>query len=244
MGRKKRTDSSGVVYLVTFPNGKHYVGVTTTSFEERKRSHLSHRNTSKYAVHHALQKYLGKEVWEVIDSADTREELEQKEKNYIKEYRSHISENGYNLTRGGDGVSGYDYSPEQKLENSKIKKAFFSDEENRAELSRKIKAVHEDNPHLAREHSEFQKRRFEDEEERKKVADGMRAFLSDDEALRVHSIQRGAKEFSVYEKEGAFVGSWLTLSQCARDLDLNPGHISHCLKGKRKSHKGFVFIYR
>lgn len=31
--------------------------------------------------------------------------------------------------------------------------------------------------------------------------------------------------------------------ECARQLGLDPGHINHCLTGKRKSHKGHHFEY-
>ena len=75
MGRKKRTDTKGVVYLISFPNGKYYVGITTTSFEERKRSHISHRNTSNLAVHQALKTFFGQETWKVIAKGDSWEEL-------------------------------------------------------------------------------------------------------------------------------------------------------------------------
>ena len=33
------TDARGTVYLLVFPNGKRYVGVTTSSFEDRMESH-------------------------------------------------------------------------------------------------------------------------------------------------------------------------------------------------------------
>jgi len=42
MARKKRTDTKGVVYLISFPNRKYYVGMTTTSFEERKQLYMLH----------------------------------------------------------------------------------------------------------------------------------------------------------------------------------------------------------
>lgn len=244
MGRKKREDSKGIVYLITFPNGKRYVGITTTSFAERKQSHISHRNTSNLAVHNALEKYFGEEIWEVIDTADDWSELAEKEIDYIKKFESHISEMGYNLTRGGDGTNGYEHTEEQRRKNSEAKISYFSDDENKAKLSEKIRQVHQRNPSLAERHSTFMNERFKNPEERKKVSKGMETYLSNEESLRKHSIQRGAREFLVHKKEGEFVGCWLTISECARDLGLSKGHISHCLHGKRKSHKGYVFVYK
>lgn len=244
MGRKKRTDTSGVVYLISFPNGKKYVGITSTSFEERKASHISHMNTSTLAVHQALKRFKGKEEWQVIGEAINWEELTALEVKMIEKHQSHISKNGYNLTLGGDGTVGYEHTEEQKEKNRKAKTEYFSDEKNRERTSKATTLAHQKNPSLASAHSEFQKQKFTDPKERVKIAEGMREFLSDQENLRIHSIQRGAKPFLVHTLSGDFVGEWLSQNSCARELGLSVGHINHCLHGKRKSHKGYKFQYK
>ena len=241
MGRKKRTHSGGVVYLISFPNGKKYIGITSTSFEERKQGHLSHMNTSKLPVSNALRKYGEQVIWEVIDKADNWNELCHLEKSYIIKYDS--LNNGYNLTAGGDGTVGYEHSEENNIKNSQRRKKFFKNPANRLNQSIASKKAHQKNPEQALNHSKTMSQKFEDPNQRKKVADGMRKFLSNEEALKIHSIQRGAKYFLVH-KDDIFIGEWLSQNQCARDLNLSVSHINRCLHNKRKSHKGYIFKYK
>lgn len=244
MGRKKNENFSGVVYLITFPNGKKYVGITSTSFEERKRSHISHRNVSNLPVHNALNRYFGKEVWSIIATAGSWEELTSLEIQMIERHKSHISKSGYNLTLGGDGAYGYKHTDEQKERNRNSKKQYFSKPENRIKQSKANKEAHNQNPDQALEHSNFMKNRFQNPEERNKASVGMKKYLSDNENLEKHAIERGAKPFIVRTKDGTYVGEWLSQSECARNLDLSVSHINKCLYNKRKSHKGYIFNFK
>lgn len=51
---------------------------------------------------------------EIIDFADTYDELKEKEKYWIKQYNSTDRTIGYNLTEGGDGTFGKKHSEETK----------------------------------------------------------------------------------------------------------------------------------
>lgn len=243
MGRPERSNTKGVVYLIEFPNGKKYVGITTTSFEERKKSHLSHRNTSQLPVHQALKKFFGSESWQVIAEAESWSELANIEVQMIEFHQSHTSKNGYNLTLGGDGTVGYTHTQEQRKKNSNAKIDYFSKSQNRIKQSKASIIAHYKNPEQAKKHAIFQRKKFENENERKKIADGMRNFLSDEENLINHSITRGAKVFLVRTIDGDNVGEWLTQHQCSRDLNLQVSKINNCLHGKRKSHGGYTFHY-
>lgn len=50
----------------------------------------------------------------------------------------------------------------------------------------------------------------------------------------------GATEFYVY-KNGKLIGSWINQAECCRDLNLLKSKVCQCLKGTRKSHKGYIF---
>jgi len=53
------------------------------------------------------------------------------------------------------------------------------------------------------------------------------------------------KEFLMIEKStGKLVSEFLIIMDCANKFWLCDSAISRCLKGKRKSHKGYVFIYK
>lgn len=244
MPRKERINTAGVVYLISFPNKKNYVGITTTSFEERKKNHLSHANTSNLAVHNAISKYGKKVNWKVIDEADNWSDLIKLEVKYIKKFDSYIDNNGYNLTKGGDGTTGYKHSEEENLRNSRRKTQYFKNPKNRKKQSKANTIAHYKNPNLAKNHSEFQTKRFKDESERDKVAEGMRKYLSKKENLERHSRVRGGKEFYVLDLDDNIVAEYLIQAECAREMKLQTSKISNCLKGKRKTHGGFKFKYK
>ena len=90
-----------IVYLITNKvNGKQYVGQTIRSLEERWKDHCRVRDENYF--HRAIRKY-GPENFslEIIDTAETDEELDEKEIFWIKELNT-LFPNGYNLKEGGD----------------------------------------------------------------------------------------------------------------------------------------------
>ena len=244
MPRKERTNSEGVVYLIKFPNKKYYVGITTTSFEERKTNHLSHANTSNLPVHNAILKYGKKVKWEVIDQADNWDDLTDLEIRYIKEYNSYIDDNGYNLTNGGDGTVGYKHTEENNQKNSKRRTKYFEDPLNKVKQSEANKLAHTNNPQQAKNHSKFWKDKYKDSNEREKRATEMKNYLSVKENLEKHSRARGGKEFYVLDLDDNIVAEYLIQAECAREMKLQPSKINNCLKGKRKTHGGFKFKYK
>jgi group I intron endonuclease len=98
-----------IIYLFSFPNGKHYVGRTKNSFEQRCTEHKSRVGKTQHPLYYAFEKYGWDNVNKrVIDFAETHEELVLKELTHINKYNSLF--NGYNLTInteiGGDNWEG------------------------------------------------------------------------------------------------------------------------------------------
>jgi len=83
-------------------NEKIYIGQTKFNVQYRILEHLRYDGNTYF--NKALKKY-GIEVFDIsiIDTAETKEELDEKEKYWIKFYNCKAP-NGYNLTDGGDGV--------------------------------------------------------------------------------------------------------------------------------------------
>jgi group I intron endonuclease len=97
-------------------SGKIYIGQTIKSLEERKLSHIIASKKGKSKFYKALQSYGFENFdWSIIDTANTKEELDEKEKYYIVEYNS--IKNGYNMVDGGTG--GYN---EHAVAANKLKK--------------------------------------------------------------------------------------------------------------------------
>lgn len=123
----------GILYKITFPNGKAYIGVTTESLARRLRRHIGYaRANRQYALSCAIRKYgEGSLRAEVIGEADTWDALLILERDAIRDHKT-LAPDGYNMTGGGEGafrvspseekrrkisaaLSGRKLSPEHKL---------------------------------------------------------------------------------------------------------------------------------
>lgn len=107
----------GVIYKITnSQNGMIYIGQTKMQVRDRWRLHCS-KNSTCSLLHKAIEEY-GKEAFkiEVIDSGESREELNQKEKYWIEKEQS-ISPNGYNLDKGGYFIEYTDEAKKRMSEN-------------------------------------------------------------------------------------------------------------------------------
>jgi group I intron endonuclease len=105
------------VYKITNKvNNKVYIGITSKGISARWKEHIySAEHDCPFKLHRAIRKY-GKENFsvELIDFANSWEELTKKEQQYISEYNSLQDEFGYNMTEGGDGTFGKVVSEETK----------------------------------------------------------------------------------------------------------------------------------
>jgi len=124
----------GFIYKIQFPNKKHYIGITTTSLEQRTKEHKqSAKSSDTKCLYKALRKYDMIDTFELveIDTADTLEELYEKEISYVQMYNSHyIDGDGYNMTYGGDGNHGYVFTEEDKQKISEAQKKRFENRRN------------------------------------------------------------------------------------------------------------------
>lgn len=108
---------SNEVYKITNKvTNKVYIGITNQGSGARYRHHwYESRIGEPSPIHRSMAKY-GEENFtlEIIDFADTYDELKEKEKYWIKQYNSIDRTIGYNLTEGGDGTFGRKHSEETK----------------------------------------------------------------------------------------------------------------------------------
>jgi group I intron endonuclease len=98
-----------IIYkVVCLETNKIYIGKTIKTLNVRKLNHLHLAKTGKGGVfHRAIRKY-GEDafIWEVLDTVMFSDLLLDLEKFYIAKYNCMVP-NGYNMTTGGDGASGY-----------------------------------------------------------------------------------------------------------------------------------------
>ena len=74
-----------LVYKVTFPNNKIYIGITSKGLEFRKTKHFAElKKGTNYKFHNALKKYPNMEIWEEFCHAFSWEDAKELEKYFIK----------------------------------------------------------------------------------------------------------------------------------------------------------------
>lgn len=98
--------ANGVIYLIEHqPTGRQYVGLTIVSEEKRWRQHVEQAQAghikSLDSLHAAIRTY-GQEEFtiSVIDQGTTKQDLERKERHWIKALGTMVP-NGFNISAGG-----------------------------------------------------------------------------------------------------------------------------------------------
>lgn len=95
-----------IVYIYTFPNGKKYVGQTINSLEKRANRGEGYRSSP--AVYNAIRKYGWDNIKIETFPCESKQQMDELEKKYIKLFHTNDNKYGYNLTIGGEGVIQYD----------------------------------------------------------------------------------------------------------------------------------------
>jgi group I intron endonuclease len=247
--------SCGSIYKIVFPNGKHYIGLTTTSLEKRTKQHKNAANRGNaYLVCKAIRKYGMVDTLELleVDTADTIEELCEKEIKYITEYDSYYRNGkGYNMTYGGEGTNGHVCTEEVKQKISKSLSGHVCTEKSKQKMS-KAASKRFENPDAKKEHGKRIKQYYkENPDAKEKMSKITKKYYKDNPDARSKFLDgRGKnKPFDVFTKDGLFINTFTYQFEAKEYLQTEYNisfsfQIGQVLIGKRKSSKGFVFKYK
>lgn len=211
------------IYLRTnLINGKQYVG-QTIDFEERERDWKYAKRYSGGIIDKARAKY-GVENFEtkVLNECNTIEELDQLEMYYIKELNTKTP-NGYNLTDGGEGQSGFHHS-----------------EESRRKMSRSQMGVRKGIPR-----TEDVKKKISETMKGRKVSSGMTGHKHSEESKKKMSVNRkgipSSHKTTVYQyKNGELVAVYSSITEAAKSTGYGLSSIAYAVNGnlnKEGNHK-------
>jgi hypothetical protein len=240
----------GYIYKIEFPNGKHYIGITTKSLKERRKGHKNALNNDKsLCLYKAIKKYDMTDTFELveIDTSDSLEELCEKEIRYIIEYNSYyINGNGYNMTYGGEGTNGYvptehqkrihsekmkkyyEETPEAREQNSeRIKNYYQEHPEAKEEMSEIKKEYYKQNPEKGKEHSERMKKNFENPEAIEKNREAQKKYIEE----HPESKERMREQIIQYFKDPE---ARKRHSEIKKKHFENPEVKENCSKGQKK----------
>jgi len=140
--------------LYESPSKKRYIGKTTRK-DIRHEEHGYADGGSPY-FHNAIRRHgwenFSYEILEEFDDDVTDEFTSDRETYWIDVYDSNNPAFGYNLTKGGEGVTGYKHTAATKAKMSRARKGHIVSAATRAKLSK---------PVLATEKKTGKKREFE-----------------------------------------------------------------------------------
>lgn len=174
-------------------NNKEYIGLTTRTLEQRWKQHIYESNKKdswewNTPLGNAIKKY-GKNAFEifVLEECSSETEMKQKEIQLIKERKSLASENGYNLSFGGDGRMGYKLSEEtkRKIGEGNKGKTYTAESLEKMSVAAKKRSVGKPSPMDGKKHTEESKQKIvsfltgrkQSEETKRKKSESMKAFF-------------------------------------------------------------------
>ena len=213
----------GYVYKFTSPSNKVYIGITN----DIRRRYAEHKRLSKQIINRkfyiALRKYGFENFsFEVLEKYDvkTKEELydvlNEREMYYIEKYDSF--NNGYNLTKGGDGTRGL----EGELNPFYHK---HHTEESKAKMSKAHKG------------------KVLSEDHKRKIAESTRITLNNlppEKKTRMSHPQLEKRKQVICLETQIIYNS---LTECSDKLEIGISEISAVCKGKRITAKGLTFRF-
>jgi hypothetical protein len=194
----------GFIYKIQFPNGKNYIGLTTTSLEQRRQEHkYCAKRGETQCLYNALRKYDMVDTFKLIeiDTAETLEELCEMEIRCIDEYNSYyMNGKGYNMTFGGEGGNGYIFTEEDKQKHSEGRKKYYEQHpEARQQASETTKKQFE-TPGAKEKMSEIKKKYYETHPEAgKEHGEKMKKYYEEHPEARQQASETTKKQFETLE---------------------------------------------
>jgi len=199
-----------IIYLVRLFGLAKYTGCTTQGIEKRWKDHCNEakRSNGGFVLHNAIRKYgiANFTISEIYRSADIEHTLNVKEKEFIVEHKTHVSQGGYNLTMGGEGTIGL--SEETKRKISESLKGHVHSIETRRKMSDSQKG-HKNG--VGRVHFEATKRKMS--------ASGMGRVCSDETRQKLSLAQKGkvASDETRRKMSAAKMGNRCSVGHIASD---------------------------
>lgn len=218
--KMKQEYNNYLVYrAVNLITNESYVGSTTHSLESRIKDHLQKANNgSGHTFQEAIGTY-GPEAftWEEIDTANSLNELAEKEKEYIFKYNS--KEEGYNSDVGG----GFKKSVYQYDLDGKLVAEYNSLENAASAINASKKSI--SNTCLGKN----------------KSCKGY--FWSYQLYLNFKLLDERKKEVMQFSLTGELIARYKSVAEASEKSGLSKSCISRVCRGERKTSGGFIWKY-
>lgn len=203
-----------IIYkIANLINGKVYIGQTVRTLEVRTEEHKRH---NRILIDKAIQKYgFDNFVVEVIDSATSIDELNQKERYWIAFFNC-LAPIGYNQCMGGDNTVGFHHRQESKQKMS---------------IARGKMYIGENNPFYGCKHTETAKTKMS------VLRKGM-GHLTPEQVKKLRESHRTCKVKNIETGE-----IFASIKEAAEKHKIESTHITRVCKRKRKTAGGYHWEY-
>ena len=220
-----------------FPGAVRYVGRTGETLKRRRTRHLSQRKESNcYRANWISSVCNNKKelLINLVENGLTLEESKEREKHYIKLFKS-FSARLTNGTEGGDGGEGHKHTEEHRRYMSRVMKGKIRSKEHCKNISKSLIGRK-----LSEEHKETLRKSTE-----KAIKEG-RIPKNYHKKLMRSSVEACRKTVIQYDLEGNFIKEWYSASEAGRALGTGGNAICGVCntKNNRKTHRGFMWKYK
>ena len=233
------------IYMYTFPNNKRYIGKTKRTMAQRKGNSETWEGYERCTLlWKAIQKYGVANIEETILVKEqmTDEQANELEKYYIALYKTNVNrygkEYGYNLTDGGDGVSGIKYSEEeyqrrveQMRQNGLKHKGVPLSEEHKKKLSEAKKG--ENNPNYGKHHSEETRAKIGKANSRENMSEETRQRRSNSKKKKIIAIHKETGEQIIFN----------SMTEASEYFHVGPPSVTRWCKKERNPSVPYIFDY-
>jgi group I intron endonuclease len=230
--------SYGLIYLATNQdNGLKYIGQTVATLITRRQKHIDSVNAgSTTYFHNAMRSHgINAFAFTVIDTADSQDELDRKERYWIQYYETRERTKGYNTKDGGKlgAVLNEDIIRKISQANTGKKRS----PEARAKMSARKKGI----PNPA--HSERMKRLFQERPSwwiGKTHTEDTKRLLADKHRGKHHSPHTQYPSVTIQCVETGVI--FPSISAAARHVGVNPSGFDRLKKHPNQRVKGFHWV--
>jgi len=235
------------IYRITSPSGNMYIG-QSTNLDFRFNTYRLSPSRGQKLIYASIKKYGFKdhkfEIFETIPVGFDKDYLDEWEKLYIWKYQTNRARYkngiGLNLTDGGAGVGGYEFSEKHRNEVGKRFKGRVSPMKGKKHSEESLKRM-----------SKAQKGKVVSQEARKRMSNSHIGMKNSEETRRKISISNKGKagvihsnkEILQIELSGKVICKYTSIKEASRATNICSNNISYCAKNKRKTAGGFIWKY-
>lgn len=222
-------------------NHKKYIGITKRSPKLRWQNGTAYKNNKHFNA--AIQKYGWDNFNHIILESDlSYDEACNKEQEYIQIYNTINPMNGYNQTLGGEGISGYQFTSEQRermSDNNKGKNnPMYGRRGDKHPLYGKKGEL---SPMFGRHHSVEARKKISQKKKGKSWTDKQRIIYL--QHIKSGADNKKARAVKQLNLEGEILNIFQCINDITRQYGFDASNIVKVCKGKQKTAYGYNWEY-